>query len=43
METFTWSKSSALKKDALECSQETQLKAVLRNFIKKGIDIPHVN
>ena len=28
MQTFIWSKLGALKKDALECSQETQLKTI---------------
>ena len=28
MQTFIWLKSGALKKDALECSQETQLKTI---------------
>ena len=28
MQTFIWSKSGVLKKNALECSQETQLKTI---------------
>ena len=30
------SKSGALKKEALECSQETQLKTVSRDFVKEA-------
>ena len=42
MQTFIWLKSGALKQDALECSQETQLKTVPRDFVNEEIDVPYV-
>ena len=42
MQTFNRWKSGALKKDSVECSQETQLKTVLRDFVEERKGIPCV-